>query len=192
MSFTIWQVHGQKENDMEKKEFALFASALKTYYPKENLLPNNQAMELWYQQLADIPYHVAEVTLNKWVATNKWSPTIADIREMALSVTRPTEPDWGEGWREVEMAIRKFGMYRIGEAMESFTPITKQCVERLGFRELCLSENSMADRANFRMVYEQLVQRKKVDAQIPAKLSVLIGTLQNNNLMLEQQKKGVE
>lgn len=173
---------------MEKKEFAVFASALKTYYPKENLLPNNQAMELWYQQLADIPYQVATVTLNKWVATNKWSPTIADIREMALSVTSPEEPDWGEGWREVELAIRKFGMYRIDEAMQSFSPITKKCVERLGFRNLCLSENGMADRANFRMVYEQLVQRKKADAQIPAKLSILIGTMQNNNLMIEQQQ----
>ena len=56
---------------MDKKEFALFASALRTYYSKENLLPNSQAMELWFRQLMDIPYPVAEATLNKWVATNK-------------------------------------------------------------------------------------------------------------------------
>lgn len=33
---------------MTKKEFAKIAMALKTYYPKESLLPNEQAMELWF------------------------------------------------------------------------------------------------------------------------------------------------
>ena len=31
---------------MDKREFATFAAASKTYYPRENLLPNPQAMEL--------------------------------------------------------------------------------------------------------------------------------------------------
>lgn len=64
---------------MDKKEFSLFAMALKTYYPKEQLLPNTQAMELWYKQLKGIPYLIAEMALQKWVATNKWSPTISDL-----------------------------------------------------------------------------------------------------------------
>ena len=64
---------------MDKKEFGLFAMALKTYYPKEQLLPNTQAMELWYKHLKDIPLPIAEMALQKWVATNKWSPTICEI-----------------------------------------------------------------------------------------------------------------
>ena len=71
---------------MTEIEFAKFAMALKTYYPRENLLPNQQAMDLWFSQLQDIPYKVAEVGLNKWVSLNKWSPSIADIREMASTV----------------------------------------------------------------------------------------------------------
>ena len=34
---------------MTKKEFAIFAAALKTYYPREQLLPNSEAMELWFR-----------------------------------------------------------------------------------------------------------------------------------------------
>lgn len=41
--------------------------------------------------------------------------------------------------------------------------ITRECVKRLGWKDLCMSENQTADRANFRMIYEQ-VQRKKVEA----------------------------
>ena len=162
---------------MNKKEFALFASALRTYYPKEKLLPNEQAMELWFNQLQDIPYKLAEVTLNKWVATNKWSPSIADIREQALGITQGAAKDWGEAWREVLRAINIYGSYQELEALESMDETTKRVVERLGFRNICLSEDIQVDRANFRMIYEQEIQRAKEDAQIPPKLKELMASM---------------
>ena len=71
---------------MTKQEFAVLASAIRTYYPKEKILPNQQAMQLWFIHLQDIPYRVAEVALEKWVISNKWSPTIADLREYVKKV----------------------------------------------------------------------------------------------------------
>ena len=96
---------------MTKQEFAQFVMALKTYYPRETLLPNNQAVELWFRQLSDIPYNVAEIALNQWVATNKWSPSIADIREAANGIQNDEKFDWGEGWEQVQHAIRYYGYY---------------------------------------------------------------------------------
>lgn len=71
---------------MSKQEFAILASAIRTYYPKEKILPNQQAMQLWFTHLQDIPYKVAEIALEKWVINNKWSPTIADLREYVKKV----------------------------------------------------------------------------------------------------------
>lgn len=150
---------------MDKKEFALFASALRTYYSKENLLPNSQAMELWFRQLMDIPYPVAEATLNKWVATNKWSPSIAEIRELAAEIQNGKIPDWGEAWEETCKAISRYGYYRPKEAIASLSPLTRKTVERLGFTNLCLSENPTADRANFRQCYE-IVAKREQEAQV--------------------------
>lgn len=150
---------------MDKKEFALFASALRTYYSKENLLPNSQAMELWFRQLMDIPYPVAEATLNKWVATNKWSPSIAEIRELAAEIQNGKLPDWGEAWEETCKAISRYGYYRPKEALASLSPLTRKTVERLGFTNLCLSENPTADRANFRQCYE-IVAKREQEAQV--------------------------
>lgn len=163
---------------MDKKEFSMLAMAIRTYYPKENILPNQQAMELWYRELQDIPYNVAEASLRQWVATNKWSPSIAEIREMASTVQHGSIPDWGDGWEQVLKAIRKYGSYRIPEAMESFDPITRQCVERLGFRNICMSENINHDRANFRMIYEQLQERKKKEGQMSLPLKQIILAIQ--------------
>ena len=164
---------------MNKKEFALFASALRTYYPKEKLLPNEQAIELWYKQLNDIPYEVAEVTLNKWVATNKWSPSIADIREQAIDVTQGAAKEWGEAWQDVLRAIRYYGSYKELEALESLDETTRKVVKRLGFRNLCFSEDISVERANFRMIYEQQAQRDKQDAQLPPRLKAIIANMPN-------------
>lgn len=163
---------------MDKKQFATFAMALKTYYPRENLLPNNQAMELWFSQLQDIPFEVAQAGLQKWVSLNKWSPTIADIREMASSISHGDMPDWGDAWEEVCRAISRYGSYRPIEAMESLSPLAKRATQRIGFINLCMSENPSADRANFRMIYEQLAEREKKEAQLPDPLKQLITQMQ--------------
>ena len=167
---------------MNRDEFGLFASALKTYYPKEQLLPNKQAMELWYKELCDIPYRVAEAALRKWVAVSKWSPSIADIREQAATVQAGEIPLWSDGWDDCCRVIRKYGSYGADKAMTELTGITKETVKRLGFRELCMSENPMADRANFRMIFEQLAQRQQKTAQLPASLSQLIEGIQRKGL----------
>lgn len=169
---------------MDKKEFSLFAMAIRTYYPKENILPNQQAMELWFRELQDIPYRVAEAGLRKWVSQNKWSPSISEIREMASTVQHGSIPDWGDGWEQVLKAIRHYGMYREAEAMASLDDITKQCVERLGFRNICLSENISADRANFRMMYEATANRKQQDMQMPFSLSNLIEGIRQEQLKI--------
>ena len=172
---------------MTKKEFSIIAAAMRTYYPKENLLPSNESMELWYRELSDIPYNVAEAGLRKWVATNKWSPTIADMREFATTVQIGDIPEWGEGWEQVLMAIRRYGSYRIPEATESFDPITRRCVERLGFRNICMSENIAVDRANFRDMYKQMAERQRKDAQLPSNLMTLIEGITKSNVLLEEK-----
>ena len=151
---------------MKREEFAKFAMALKSFYSKENILLNEQSMQLWYEQIKDIPYDVANVFLSKWVATERWAPTIADIRAGASEITNGVIEDWGKGWEQVERAIRMFGMYRVDEAYESMDEITREIAKRLGFQNICMSENLQNDRANFRMLYEQIAQRKKLERQI--------------------------
>ena len=161
---------------MNRKEFAIFACALKTYFPKEPILPNEQALDLWYNQLKDLPYDIAQVALNKWVATNKWSPSIAEIRETCARMSQNMPVEWSEAWEKVLKAIRKYGMYQEQEALFSFDDLTREAVKRLGFKSICLSDNIAADRANFRMIYEQLAERQRKDAQLPPSLKRLMET----------------
>lgn len=176
---------------MNKKEFATFAMALKTYFPKENLLPNSVAMDLWYMELQDLEYNVAQMALRKYVHINKFSPTIAELREIAAEITTEKVEDWGEGWKELQHAIRKFGIYRTQEALESLNGVTKDVVKRLGFKELCMSENPVADRARFKDIYEQLAKRKKVESQMPANLLIEISKV-TKKMELESKSTDLE
>ena len=163
---------------MTRQEFSTFAMALRTYYPKENILPNQQAMELWYREIQDIPAEVAEAALRKWVVTNKWSPSIAEIREMTANVVNGDQITWAESWEEAKRAIRRFGSYNKGAALESLSPLTRKCVESIGYIELCLSENEMADRAHYQRIFEVYANRQKTQQSIPAPLLEAIKLIQ--------------
>ena len=175
---------------MTKEEFLIFAAAMKTYYPRENILPNKQAMELWHKQLEDIPYKVLETALNQWIATEKWSPCIADLREKAALLMGGQESDWGKAWESVLTAIRRFGRYRPMEAVESLDEITRECVERLGFMNLCNSDNINVDRGNFRMIYETLAERKKRDEQTPKAILELGAMIRQKMLDNKNNQEG--
>lgn len=177
---------------MNREEFKTFAKAMKTFYPREQLLPSLESMEMWYRELADIPYPVAEAALRKYVATNKFSPTIADIREMAATVENGDKPLWSDGWDQVLRAVRKYGSYRPVEAMESMDEITREAVRRLGYKELCMSENIMAERAQFRMIFEQIVDRRQTNSQISVNLAQLIAGIQNNRLEEGEKRAAID
>lgn len=155
---------------MTKGEFATWTMALKTYYPKENLLPNQQAMELWYRELSDIPYEVAETVLRKWVATNKWSPSIAEIRESTATILNGEQLTWGEAWERALNAVRRYGSYNKQEALDSLDPLTRRCVENIGYMDLCMSENIMVERAHFQKIFEIYAQREQTAQKLPAPL----------------------
>lgn len=173
---------------MDREEFKVLAKGMKAVFTQPTFLPDADAFNIWYSLLKDLEYNVAQAAIQKYMLTNKFPPTIADIREHAASVRKGEKPIWSDGWEEVLRAIRRFGSYRETEALNSMTEITRASVERLGFRNLCMSENIMADRANFRMIFEQLADREHATNKIPVTLSNLIEEIQKRELTGSEQK----
>ena len=98
---------------MTAKEFGFLADAIKTYFPRDNVLPTENAMRLWYSELKDIPYQLAHTALRKYVSTNKFAPTIADIREQVAELNDQNEEELNEtaAWYLVLKAIRRSTYY---------------------------------------------------------------------------------
>lgn len=170
---------------MTEKEFAMVAMAIKTYYPEANVMPNQQAFTLWFNQLKDLPYKETELAVNKWVATNKWCPKISDIRATVAGLTNNIK-DYGEAWQEVINAISKYGYYQADKALESMSELTREAVKRIGFTNICMSEYIISERAQFEKIYNALAERKKESLQLPPDVRELIAEMAC--LQIEQKK----
>lgn len=169
---------------MNKREFSKIADAIRTYYPKDNPFVNGAAIQLWYEEFKELSYEDVAIALRRHVNTSKWCPTIAELKE-AVVINTAGEKDWGDAWKECLEAIHKYGRNREEEAMENMSTLTRLVVKRLGYKDLCNSEDQMADRANFRMVFEQVSKNEYEKAALPYGLQKQIAKIGDTQLLLE-------
>ena len=95
---------------MNKKQTATLLTFLRSAYPNNSdALSTPETAEIWYRALSDIDYDVAQTALTKWVMTEKWLPTIADIRASVVPVSSQEIMDWSEAWEIVNRAVRLIG-----------------------------------------------------------------------------------
>lgn len=185
---------------MTREEFGKIAAYLKGAFSGKSFLSDKESVGVWYAELKDLDVNNLWLACRRWVETQKYVPSIKELREFSATIKTGEIPGWEDGWNEVCKAIQSYGMYREKEALASLTEITRRCTERLGFYNLCTSENTTADRANFRMIYERMADRERTDTQTnPAILKAIQesgnGTYTNiperRHVQIEEKHEGI-
>ena len=173
---------------MNKQEFKVLADAIRSYYPREKIIPTREAAELWFEALKDLDFDMAMASVKKHMQTSRWSPTISEIREGAVGIVRP-QTTWSDGWEQVRKAIGRFGYCNEHEALESMDDLTRTVVKRLGWIQICTTEldDVPSLRANFRMIYEELSDRENKEALLSDELKGQIDMIQQKKL--EEENK---
>lgn len=180
---------------MTFEDFKPIAMILKMVYQRDNFLNSPEAMKIWYQVLGDLSADSLGAAARKYVETKPSPPSPADLRQIAIELTTDTPSDWGHGWEQVRNAIRRYGTYDPKGALDSMDEVTRAVVTRMGWQEICSSENMEVDRANFRMIYEQLAKKETERMQLSPKLQEQLSKLQlmqEETKMLEEKKDGEE
>lgn len=175
---------------VSKQEFATLVLAMQAMYGEE-FIGTEEAMDVWFALLHDLDYQILSKALQKHMLTNKFKPTVAELREIYADLICPVISDWSKGWEQVSKAIGHYGMYRTEEAMESFDEVTKEAVKRLGFQNICLSENIVADRARFAEIYQAIQQRKRIVVNIGSALLDLQEFVNKRLIDMEQKEQKV-
>ena len=179
--YKMWEVFF-----VSKQEFATLVLAMQAMYGDE-FIGTEEAMDVWFALLHDLDYQILSKALKKHMLTNKFKPTVAELREIYADLICPVISDWSEGWEQVSKAIGHYGMYRTEEAMESFDEVTREAVKRLGFQNICLSESIVADRARFAEIYQAIQQRKRIAVNIGSALPDLQESV--NRLLTDLEQK---
>lgn len=155
---------------MTPAQVAKLVAVLLSAYPH---VRTNEGTSMAYERmLADLDHGAAQAAIERLLSSCKFLPTIAEIRETALAITVGEQKPGGEAWGSVLRAMKREGAYRSpGIDFVFADSVTAECVAALDWKELCLSENTVADRARFIELYDRLAvqsRRRELSDGLPA------------------------
>lgn len=144
---------------MKPTEAAEVVKLLLASFPtqRQRMTPSDSAemLRAYAAALADLDAKIARAAVSALVLTEQWIPTIATIRAKAAELTQGRSRGGGEAWGDVTEAMRRYGSHRApGVDFQFQDPLVALCVKRLGWRDLCASDNTIADRAHFMKMYD--------------------------------------
>lgn len=175
---------------MSHEEFDTLIRGIKAAYTSSNFMSNPDSEKVWYRFLKNIEYPLAEAAAYKHISTCKFPPTISEILDQCGAIAIPDEFNWLDGWRKVQLAIGRYGYTRPNEAIAKLKEqdvIAGRVAEKLGWVNLCMSENQSIDRANFRQCYEAIQRREidniKLSGSVYEKLNMLTQGISNTRMI---------
>lgn len=150
---------------IDKMSFAKIMAGLRAAYPRFKLAETVESLELWHKKLQGYDYEILSTAVSHWIDTEKFPPSIADIKGLCEPKESPLEEsDWGTSWEYALKSVQHYGYYRQSEAMEYLKEhdfMAYKVLRRLGYQTVCLSEDITRERANFRMMFESIENRNK-------------------------------
>lgn len=148
--------------------------------------PNNKVTEgtvaVYVDRLKDIPVNELQAVVNQCIDESEFMPTIAKLKEMHRQMHSPVSPDLAaQGWLSVQKAMRDPGTYSPtpeGPMPKFRDPIVAKAVEALGWHNLRLSDNQMADRAQFLKFYGMFANSEASEQRLSPEYKQLRDTAQ--------------
>lgn len=96
---------------MKKEEFSILVKGMKAVYSDPKFIPDKDAFEVWYELLKDLDYDITSLSIRKYMMTNRFPPSISDIRDQYFSISHSEGNELHEinAWGMVLKAMRNSG-----------------------------------------------------------------------------------
>ena len=131
-------------------------------YPNAKI--SDATIAMYVRILQDIPADELQVVVDQAVCnSNGFLPDPGQLRKLYKGFTSIGRQSYSEAWESVQRAIRGVGSYGVPKFQNDFTATA---VRRIGWKELCASENKGNDLARFRDIYNDLVAREDYDQNL--------------------------
>lgn len=179
---------------MEREEFKTLVKGMKAVYAQPTFIPDQDAFNVWYELLKDLPYAQANIAIQKYMLTEKFPPTIADIRTKANDIVAKVEESMSEleAWSLVSKAISNSGYH----AEEEFDKLPEACQRAVGnpsnLKEWAMMESdkvATVEQSHFIRNYRVAVQRMQEEAKIPDHVKAAIASMREKTEAIEQKSR---
>ena len=157
---------------MTRTETITVMGILKAAYPRyyEDQKLAQQAVNLWADMFADDPVGVVVLAVKALIATNKFVPTIADVKEKIQELTAKTQMSELEAWGYIAKAIKN-GYYGAQAEFDKLPPILQKLVgSPAQLREWALMDVTQIQSvvsSNFMRSYRVMAKRESEMAALP-------------------------
>lgn len=202
---------------MTKKETAAMFALISALYPRDEKFAkaDKEAILAWHEMLEDIPFDVAKAAIKASVATSPFPPQICDIRNYATRLTGERRLTADEAWgiaaevirtyssRTVPIegfATKRYEFVKFGEPVKARPSgleyeAKRHCpkevweiLERMGYADVCASENPDVIRGQFMRAWsnhdKEEYEKRVIGGVLPQFLKDmnLLGNGQNGEL----------
>jgi len=137
---------------MNKKEFAIIVAAIEHTYKTQPV--TKETMKIWYECLKDIDYEIADKAIQKIIMTNKFYPSIAEIREACYELIHGEQISGEQAWNIFKKHINLHSTHEDYEKLKADYPEVYKIVSHLGARDLLMGNPSFV-RPEFERIFNQ-------------------------------------
>lgn len=145
---------------MTRAEAAKIVAYMVEGFPSMSSKFTEANAQVYETQLMDLDFEVTQKALARLLNTDKWLPSIAEIREEVANIQHGPVRAGGEAWGDVLYEIQRTG-YMGTPAFSD--PLVAEIVERWGWRRLCLEGDDVSDRARFIDLYDKRAAQVRSD-----------------------------
>lgn len=133
-------------------------------------------IEVWTQDFKNTTKENFNKAIQNIRYTNKFFPSIADIKEELAKIQINNIPNAEDEWQEVLYAVRGYGSYREREALESLKPYTAKITKYIGYYRICTStqEEQIWNKKKFIEEYNSLLDKNIINLQIGNKEKLML------------------
>lgn len=169
---------------MNEFETTKVLAILKTAYPNfyKNDSEIDAAIKLWVIMFKEEPVQLVEQAIYALLATSKWAPAIADVKEKILLLTRKPDMTELEAWGKVYKAIQSANYYA-QENFDNLPPILQRLVgspnQLREWAQMDTEDLQSVVSSNFHRSYTARVKQEKEYQVLPSSNKQIIQGLAN-------------
>lgn len=167
---------------MTKTDAAKLIAIVVTAYPNFDKFKDAEAVKatvsLWAMMFSDDDSGLVGLAVQKHIATSKWPPSVAEIRELMLELKAPDLIAPDTAWLAVSDLLHSEGQYNHGSLQHQLPPLVARAVESIGWgnlwemhRSYCVGGKPGMDRLAFMQQYTPMYEREKSRAMTPAAIA---------------------
>lgn len=159
---------------MTRQEAAGFVGIVIRAYPNSDKFATkeavNETVNLWSTMFADDDSAVVALAIKTHIATSKWPPSIAEIRERMVTIQHPELIPPDQAWEAVADRKATEGDWGYTESpADALPPMIARTVQTIGWYDLWKREEKA--RQTFLELYRPAYERERERAMLPKALS---------------------